>query len=817
MIRNYVKIALRSLWKSKVHSSINVLGLSLGIGCCILIVLFVKDEWTFDAFHSKAERIYRVYAREDWGENQQFFSTNTPFPMGPTLKDNFPEVESQVRFNKIGALVKVGENQFAETISIGGQDFLNMFDFKLIEGDRKNALLGQNNAVITIGMAQKLFGSADPLDKIISIQLNEVFEEFAVKAIIENTPINSSIQFGILISDLNYSRLYNAEVLTSAWFNINPETYVLLREGTDPKEVEKKFPSVFRTILGEKDYVESKYAPGLQALTSIHLDTNYPVGIAPVSDPKYSYILSFIAFLLLFVACTNFVTLSVGRSIQRAKEVGIRKVVGAERIQLIFQFVGEALLVTIISLSIGVLLSILGLPVFNDLAGKNLVLNPDGFMLLMVISLVVVIGLIAGSYPAFVLSNFKPISILKGKIQTGGSKQGLRKVLVGVQLVLSIFLISSTLVMKQQLEYLQNKNLGFNKEQLLIAQINVPRGGRLTERVKKGFEMTEKFKVELAKLNDVAAICAASHDFGNGAWVNIGYTDDSGNYREFNINITDEDYIPTMKMELAAGRNFSVENSSDVRRAIIVNEAFAKEYGWTDPIGKKIPGKGFTDHEVIGVVKDFNYASLYTKVKPLVIAMDASIPLSGMENINVDNNPIPKIMIRLKPGNMAATINQIQDIWGKLTGQEDFTFTFVDQALAEQYRSDQNLGKIVSIATILAMIIGSLGLYALASLAMQNRTKEVSIRKVMGATEQSLLILLSKDYVYLIGISLLLSVPFTWYLMSSWLQSFEYRVVISWEVFALAGILSLLIALGTISYQAFKTAWTMPAETLKHE
>ena len=819
MLKNYLKIALRSLWRSKVHSTINVFGLSLGIACCILIVLFVKDEWTFDTFHAKADRIYRVYAREDWGENRQFFNTTTPFPMGPTLKDNFPEVELQVRFNKIGTIVRVGENQFTETISFGGQDFLDVFDFESFAGEAKNALRGQSNVVLTSRMAEKFFGSADPIDKVVSIQLGEVFEEFSVKAVLEDIPINSSIQFGILISDLNYPKLYSTETLTSAWFNINPETYVLLREGTDPLSVEKKFPAVFQTILGEDNYKQSKYAPGLQPLTSIHLDTNYPVGIALISNPKYSYILAAIATLLLLVACINFVTLSVGRSIKRAKEVGIRKVVGAERIQLIFQFIGEAVIVTLTSLAVGLLLSIIGLPLFNDLSGKNLELKPDGFMFLIALILVTVIGLIAGSYPAFVLSNFKPIAILKGGSLPAGQagKQGLRKVLVGVQLVLSIFLVSSTLIMRQQLNFLQNKDLGFNREQLAIVQLNVPRGGRLTERVKKGFEEAEQFKIEVLKLNDVASVCAASHDFGNGGWVKVGYTDDNGTYRTFDINVADDEYIPTLKMELAKGRNFSGANTSDARRAIIVNEAFVKEYGWTDPIGKRIPGKGFVDHEVIGVVKDFNYASLYTKVQPLVLTMDATIPLSGSENINIDNTPIPKLMIRLKPGNMSATMEQIAGIWERLTGGEEFAFTFVDQALAEQYRNDQNLGKIVSIATLLAMIIGSLGLYALASVAMQNRTKEISIRKVMGATEQSLLVLLSKDYVYMIGISLVVSVPVTWYLMRNWLQSFEYRVPISWQVFAWAGALSLGIALATISYQAIKTAWTRPAETLKYE
>ena len=776
-----------------------------------------KTHFEFEALASTAALPAFEKDGEEWGEKQQFFATNTPFPMGPALKENLGEVESQVRFNNIGSFVKVGESQFAETVSIVGQEFFKVFDFEVAAGDPAGAMKNLNAVVLTSQLAHKYFGNDDPLGKGISIELNEKFEEFVVKGITGDVPLNSSIQFAVLISDLNYPKLYNERTLTSAWFNISPETYVLLREGINPKEVEGKFPSIFRTLLGEETYTKSKYTPGLQPLTTIHLDTSYPVGIAPVSNPKYSYILSAIAVLILVVACINFVTLSVGRSITRAKEVGIRKVVGALRRQLILQFIGEAVIVTLASLIVGVILATVGLPLFNDLAGKSLSLQPDLFTIMVALSLVGIIGLVAGCYPAFVLSSFKPISILKGEIQTGSRKQSLRKVLVGVQIVLSIFLICSTLVMRRQLAFLQNKDLGFNREQLAVVPVHAAHTGRLAERIKAGFEKAEQFKIELSKLQGVAAICASSHDFGNGRWTSVGFTDDKGSYRTFNFNVVDEDYIPTLKMELVIGRNFSDENTSDRRRSIIINEAFAKEYGWADPVGKKIPGKDFIDHEIIGVVKDFNFASLYTKVTPLVLAMDATIPLSGVENINMDNSPMPKLVIRLLPGNMAATISDIKSTWNRLTGEEEFAFTFVDQALAAQYRNDQNLGKIVSVATILAIVIGGMGLFALASLAMQSRTKEISIRKIMGATEQSLLILLSRDYIYLIGISLLLSVPITWYLMGQWLQSFEYRIAVGWEVFALAGGISLLIAILSISYHAFKTAWTRPAETLKYE
>jgi putative ABC transport system permease protein len=816
MIKNYLKIAFRSLWRSKAHSFINVFGLTLGITCCVLIVLFVCDEWTFDTFHSKAKQIYRVYAREDWGENQQFFNTVTPFPMGPALKDNFPEVVSHVRINNIGTLVKVGANQFSEQVMIGGQGFFDMFDFKLLQGDRTTVMLSQSAVILTERLAKKYFGNTNPIDKVISMQLGESVEDFFVKAVAANIPTNSSIQFDILISDLNYPKLYSEGALTSAWFNINPETYVLLKEGTNAAALERKFPSVFKTILGEEEFTRSKYAPGLQPLTSVHLDTSYPIGIAPVSNPRYAYILAAIAALILFAACINFVTLSVGRSLNRAKEVGVRKVVGAARPQLILQFIGEALIITSISVIIAIGLGMVALPLFNDLSGKQLTFPLDGFMASVVFSLLIIIGLIAGSYPAFVLSGFRPINILKGAVPFGSSKQAIRKALVGVQVLLSIFLVSSTLVMRGQLQFLQRKDLGFNKEQLAVIQLNVPQGGRMTERVMKGFEKAQQFKTELTKFSGIAAVGISSHDFGHGNWASLGYEDDKGVYRTFYQNTVDEQYIPALKMKIVQGRNFSNEVSSDSRTAIIVNESFAKEMGWTEAIGKKIPRASFEEFEVIGVVKDFNYQSLYTKVSPVALSMNPMI-IAKAQNINIDNDPLPKLIVRLRPEDMANTLDDMKKAWHRITGGEEFAFTFVDQALAAQYRNDQNLGKIVSIAALLAIVIGGLGLYSLASLAMKGRIKEISIRKVFGATEQSLLMLLSKDYVLMILTCLVLSTPLTAYLMQNWLSTFEYRIVIGWQVFVWTGGISLLIAFLAIGYQTICVARAQPANTLKYE
>ncbi len=818
MLRNYIKIAFRALVRSKAHSAINIIGLSLGIGVCILIVLFVKDEWTFDKFHSKVDRIYRVHAKEDWGENQVFAYANTPLAMGPTLKDNIPEIENQVRYNRFATQVKVDDQVYNQAVTIVGQDFYKVFDFRLRAGSTEGILDRQSTVVLTPYFAKRYFGNVDPVGKTMSIQLRETFYDFTVAAISEPAPTNSSLRFEVLISDVNYPRMYDQKALTSAWFSIDPETYVLLREGVDEKDVEAKFPALFKTILGEDRFKESKYTVGLQPMASIHLDTSYPLGEAPVSDPKYSLILAAIAALILLVACINFVTLSIGRSLKRAKEVGIRKVVGAARQQLVTQFIGEAIVITMISMIIGVTLAVLCMPTFNQLSGKELIFPFDGFLLGIVGSLLLIIGLISGSYPAFVLSAFRPVAILKGGgMQSMGSKQTLRKALVGVQLVLSIFLVTCTLVMRNQLQFLQNKNLGFNKEQLVVVPMNLPRGPRMTELAKTGFAKTEQFKIALTGRPGIKEMAAAAHDFGHGGWVNVGYTDDKSVYHVFNTNFIDDDYIPVMQMEIVQGRNFDDANPADKRRSLIVNEAFVKEYGWGDAIGKRLPGKNFGDHEIVGVVKDFNYSSLYTKVEPLALMMDPEVLASGIENINVDSRPVPKLMVRLKAGETAAGIEEIKKAWNQLSTGEEFRFFFVDESLNALYASDQNLGKIVSIATILAILIGSLGLYGLASLAMQNRTKEITIRKVLGATEGSLLLLLSREYVILIIVCLLISVPLTVYMMQGWLSTFEYRVPIGWLVFIISGAISLVIAMLTIGHQTLKTASTQPAQALKYE
>lgn len=812
MLIHYLTIAFRSLWRTKAHTAINIIGLSLGIICCLLIALFVIDEFSFDNFHQKADRIFRVYGKERVGGVDQI-NTLTPFQMGTALRDNLPEVEACVRFNKTRSQVKVGDTQYSEVVTVVDKEIFDVFDFPLLKGDGDHALDHATDVVLSESAALKYFGDVDPVGKPLTILQLDAFVEFTVTGVIK-VPTNSSIHFTLLVPAQNLEKLYPPQRLNS-WFNVEPETYVLLKPGGEHTAL-SKFPALFEKLLGPEEFKNSHYGAGLQPLSDVHLGVDLPMGLAEVSNPKYSYILSVIALLILVIACINFVTLSIGRSLQRAKEVGVRKVVGAARAQLMFQFIGEAVLVTVISLVIGVATAVLLIPLFNDLTGKALTIHFDTTTVGIGLMLLLIIGLIAGSYPAFILSGFRPAVILKGGVK-GGSKQQFRRVLVGIQLALSVFLITSTLVMRDQISYLQNKDLGFNKAQLISLQINVPRGPGLKERIAAGFVTAERLKSRIETIPDVIDVFAASHDFGSGAWMNVGFTDDQGTYRTFDVLIVDDRYLPAMAIETVQGRGFITGDESDKRHSVVVNESFAKAFNWKHAPGERIPGKDFIEHEVVGVVKDFHYASLYAKVQPLAIVQNSAIISSGIENVNIDNTPVPKLMIRIAGGNVTATLEKIKSAWAQMTNGEEFAFAFADEAIAEQYRADQNLGKLVKIAAIIAIVIGSLGLYGLTSLTMQARVKEVGLRKVLGATENSLVILLSKDFLKLALISLLVSIPVTIYAMNSWLSGFEYRIQLGWQIFGMAALLSLAIVFITISYQTIKAAWTKPVEVLKYE
>ncbi|MEP7323928.1 MAG: ABC transporter permease [Saprospiraceae bacterium] len=804
MLTNYLKIAFRNMLRNWGYSITNIAGLAIGITSCILIMLFVKSEFSYDHFHTKSDRIYRAWLQEIY-EGQTFTNTQTPIPLGPTLQANIPDVESNCRVYAFNTLVQYGGNKFNESVTMVDSDFFQIFDFKIIEGDQ-SVLLNKNALILTEPMAKKYFGTEKAIGKNLELQLGTDKILFTVSAIAEKSPQESNIKFDMLIPHSNDVHLFSERQRTRGWTSVFEETYVLLHPGRTGKDAEAKIPDMAKKIAGD-NYKPGEYNIHFQAITDIHLNKTLPAGNQPTSDPAYSYILGTIGLLILLIACINFVTLSVGRSTTRAMEVGVRKALGAGRASLIRQFWGEAILLTLFSLCIGIGLAYLLLHPFNGIANRDLTLNLSGFNLSFILLMVIVIGLIAGIYPALVLSSFNPIQALKNKVASALNIGLLRKGLIIGQFTASIIMIIGTIVVGQQLYFLQNKNMGYNKERIVIVSTNKPR--------KEGMPLAERFKSELLKNPQVIGSTVSLFSFSEPGWANVGYEDEKKVYRNFRMNSVDADFANTMKLELLSGRNFSSADASDMINGMIVNETLVKEYGWNDPIGKKLDNR--YDQTIIGVVKDFHFESLHNPIAPLALVMRPDSIFRKSDDIGFAYAPQPRINIRLKEGNLLDQIATIEKDWKSTAGNQDFDYKFLDASLDAQYKDEKRLGSIVRYASLLSLFISCLGLFGLATLSVVQRMKEIGIRKVLGANIPSILILISKDFVWLILMATALAIPLSLWALNKWLQGFVFRIHVQWWVFFLSGIICLIISIMTISVQAIRAALTNPVKSLRTE
>ena len=820
MLKHYLKIAVRYLFKQKVYSLINVFGLAVGMACCLLIALYVYNEWSYDEFHSNSDRIYRTWVREDYGEGDIYFNTVTPLVLKPTLERNIPEIEAVTRRYVYSDLVKRDDESEAlsESIHTVDPDFFRIFDFELIRGEVESIFSTPDEVVLTPSSARRYFGSEDPLQQTMLIRVGEQFEPFTVTGIIEEPPSNSSITYDMIIPFANSGKLFSERAHTS-WFNVVTETYVLLDGQADREEVEAKFPALMRQVLGEEEYNNSSYTVGLQPLTDIHQNIDFPAGIAPVSDPMYSYILGAIALLILVIACVNFITLSISRSTERAREVGIRKTVGAQRRHLMYQYWGEALLMTVLAFGCGFIISELLLPFFNTLSGTELALSPGPGALLIFAIVVAFISLFTGIYPALILSGFRPAEVLKGKLRIKGERSLLRRGMVVFQFTLSIFLIAATLIVTSQLEFLRSKNLGYQKEQMVVIQtdVAVSPGSGLMQMIEVMNRKRDLLKTELSAAGGVSEITASVYTPVQPRWVRADFRDGNDRKYQFMINFVDEHYLQAMEIDLTRGRHFSEENPSDARRAVIVNEALVEEFGLENPVGSKIPGENFIDHEIIGVTENFNYESLHSPVRPLAISINPQILLSGIDNIGFFSSPSPRITLKLATDNLPSTMDAVRAAWERITPEDPFNYTFLDQAVDSRYRQEERLSKIVGFGSTLAIIIASLGLFGLAALMVVRRTKEIGVRKVLGATASQIVLMVNKEFTGLVVIAFVLAVPFTWYALNRWLQDFAYRVELGIGVFILAGLIALAISWMTVSYQSVKAALINPVDSLRNE
>ncbi len=805
MLKNYFKIAVRHFLRHKTYSGINLLGLSIAVTCCLLIGVYVRHEWSYDQFHSKADRIYRPWVKEIY-QNEEFIDVATPYPLGPTLTATYPEVESMTRVVTLNLNVQRSGNIFKERIHLIEPGFWQLFDFPLVGQNARRPLPQLNNVILTEAMAQKYFPDENPVGKSIQIQVDSIAEAFTVTGVARNIPLNSSIRFDFIIPFEHIKRIRSEKNLNH-WHQVEAETYVLLRPNTQATALQAKFPDMVKTAFGD-DYKPGAYTVSLQPLLDIHLNNDLPEGIESISNPAYSYILVTIAGFILIIACINFMTLSIGRSTGRAREVGVRKVLGAGRRQLVQQFWGEALLMTLLAVVVGLIFALLLLPAFNLIANIPLTLKLDAGTVMLLLILIMVVGIAAGSYPALVLSNYRPLEVLKGKLTVKGDQSLFRRSLVVVQFSLSVFLIVGTLVMNRQMHYLQSKPLGYQSNRVIVIPV--------TQADEAGRAQAIRFREAIYKRPEVAGLTISSFAMGSGPWASAGYIDNNKIYREFEQNSIDARFIPAYHLKLVAGRNFEESNTADQYQSIIVNEALVKQYGWQDPLNARLPGK-FPAHRIIGVVRDFNFESLHTPVKPLVLTMRPDSLYKGIENLSYSSSPRPDISVRLQRGNLAEQVAMLEQTWKSVAPNEPFSYTFLDQSLESQYQQEQRLSKLINIASGLSIFISCLGLFGLATLAVARRTKEIGVRKVMGASVTDIVSLLSKDFVMLVLVANFLAWPLAWYSLHRWLQDFAYQVNISWWIFVLAGVATLFISILTISFHAVQAALANPVQALRSE
>lgn len=812
MLQNYFKIAWRKLLKGKLFSFINLTGLSVGMAVVILIMLFVKHEWSYDNFHANSDRIYRAWVKENY-KGTLIFNSVTPLLVGSELENNFPEVKKTARFMNANNLVRRGDFMEQELLHFVDPDFLGIFDFQLIEGETGNVLENLHQIVITEAVGEKYFGDPTPIGETLTMNVGGDWTDFSVSGIIEAPPSNSSLQFQILIPFGFIEQTYR-EGTRQCWTCVFGETYVMLDETANVDILSAKIaPFIDEKV--KDSYQPGEYIIGLQPLEDIHLNNDIPVGIAAVSDARYPYILASVALLILLLACINFTSLSIGQSVTRAREVGVRKVTGATQWQLRSQFWSEAILTAGIALVLGVTLAQVSLPLFSSLADIPLSLDITFQNILFFLALALVIGLLSGLYPAMILSRFAPVQAIQGILSNRGKNKHLvLRSLVGFQFVLSVFLIICTMGMQKQMTYLQNKNLGFKKDQTVIVPFSGS-GGPFSEMWNDAHQLQERLKNELAG-SGVKKVLTSSHTFGTQGWAQVGYTEqETDKFRRFNAQQIDYEYIDAMGIELVEGRKFDKDISSD-KKAVIVNEAFVKAYQLDAPIGALLPGP-FREYQVIGVAKDFHFSSLHTPIAPLAMMTDFFPFLRVTPDMNFNDNLNPKFSLKVESNNLAGTLNEIKETWQALAPEEAFSFTFMDENLNQQYLAESKLSNIISLATLLAILVACLGLFGIATLTIAQRTKEIGVRKVLGASTSNIVLMINKNFAALALIATLIAAPISWYFINEWLADFAYRIDIQWWVFALSGILAIAVAFLTVSFQSVRAAMANPVNSLRSE
>jgi putative ABC transport system permease protein len=796
MIKNLLLIAIRNLKKDGWYSLVNILGLTIGITFSLFLIFYIKDELSYDKHNKNADRIYRInsYIHErdkntDWALTQ--------LPLGPTLKKDYPEVEEQVRLvSRERTLFKNGDNNFYETkIYYADSTIFRVFSHKFLEGSAATALNEPFSIVISKTLAEKYFGKSTP---VIGKTLRTVYDVYKVTGVIEDVPKNSHIRYDMLISMSTF--LKGNPGGPNDWGNFNYFTYVLLKPGTNAQAFDKKLDDVYKKYaepLFRQFNVTMKY--DLQPITAIHLHSNLQYEPEESGSMSYIWIFSAVAFFMLLIACINYMNLTTARSARRGKEIGVRKVTGSSKKQLIIQFLGESLLTSLVAVLLSVLLMFLLLSMFNTLSGKTFtlqtLLQPSNIGLLL--GIVSFTGLVGGSYPAFYLSGFKPVSVLKGALSKASGNINLRRTLVILQFSISMIMLICTWVVYSQLAYLRKKDLGFNKDQVMMVTVNTGQDER-----SKIYAMNNEFRT-LPGVRNVGS--GNSYPGAPNVNLNLFSVETKNGYvnKAVECYSVDENYFGSLGIRIVKGRNFS--NLNDTLHSIVVNQAMVKHFGWDEPIGKRLKFPGDTSGnylEVVGVFNDFNQKSLYNPIAPLL--------LFYYPNGNV-------IQLKIDAANIKASISKVEATWKKYFTQLPFEYKFLDQDFNSQYVADQKRGKIFAAFSILTIIITCLGLLGLTAFTTQQRQKEISIRRVLGASISEVVMMITKNYLWLALIAAVIAFPVAWYFMDKWLKIFSYNTGLSWVPFAVSAIAILVTAVATACYHSAKAALARPANNLRTE
>jgi putative ABC transport system permease protein len=792
MLKNYFITSVRSLMRNKGFSLINIIGLAVGLATFSLISFYVYNELSFDRYHKNANRIFRIVENLRTENELLLQSTSSP-PMGPRMLKDFPEVESYVRFQNWSLLAQRNGISYYEPESyIADSTVFDVFSFHLLKGNKKTALREPFSIVLTQSMAKKYFGNEDPIGQTLKMDN----DNFKVTGVMEDVPENSHFKFSNLISFSTWSR-NNKQGEDSGWFWNGFHTYVLMRDESSIEKVRAKMKDfISRNI--EKGGMYYEDLP-LQSLTEIYMAPQRSWENGTRGSKNNIYILSIIAVFILLIACFNYVNLATARASRRLKEVGLRKSLGALRRMLIAQFLGESLIVTFIAALLALLLAWIALPSFQTLIESQLSFSvlPNAWILTAVALIVILlIGILAGAYPALIISGFQPLQIFRPATKGIYSHHNFRKVLVGIQFAISIMLVAGTFLVYDQLNLVRNQDLGFNKNATLI----VPTNGDSAI-----VNHLDAIKNELKQVKGVRLITGSQSVPGqstNNMYTQIEMTDGKLSPTNINYNYVDHDFLDTYNIKLLSGRNFSREVKADDTTAYLINETAVKDFGWTpeQAIGKQIQGR--YRGKIIGVMKDFNYRSLHGKVEPLLIVL---------------TKYVSRLSIRIEENDLAPTVERVQKKWNELVPHLPFVFSFLDVDFDRQYKADQQLGKVAGVFTGLAILIGCLGLLGLTSFAVERRTKEIGIRKVLGASISNVILLIAKEFIWLIVAALIVATPITWYLIQQWEQNFTLQAVINPLRFIMAGLSVLAVAWMTISFLSFRAATANPTKALRTE